>query len=120
MCGILHNHGYHIHFHSHNLASTTDVALPEARIPATLAHNGGECKIAYIKSEPWASSLLSLHLPPPFLRHLACVLEVTLDTGNKCLVVSCCLPQDNVEHAEACAALTTLPLVYPGHLIIIG
>ena len=76
--------------------------------------------IAYNKSEPWASSLLPLYLPPPFPRHLACVLEGTLGTGNRCLLVSCFLPQDHAEHAEACSALTTLPLLYPDHFIILG
>jgi hypothetical protein len=76
--------------------------------------------VAYNKSEPWASSLLPLHLPLPFHRHLSCALEGTLDAGNKCLLVSCYLPQDHAENAEACAALTTLPLQYPDHLIILG
>jgi len=120
LCGILHNHGYHTHFHAHNTTSTIDAALPEARIPATLAHNGGGRMIAYNKSDPWASSLLPLYLPPPFPRQLACALEGALDTGNECLLVSCYLPQDHAEHAEAYSALTTLPLLYPDHLIILG
>jgi len=35
-------------------------------------------------------------------------------------IVSCCLPQDHAEHAKACSALTTLPLLYPDHLLILG
>jgi hypothetical protein len=52
LCGILHNHGYLTHFHAHITTSTTDTALPEAHIPAAIAHNGGGCMIAYNKSEP--------------------------------------------------------------------
>ena len=76
--------------------------------------------IACKKSEPWASSLLPLPLPPSFLRHLACALKCTINTENKCLLVSCYWPQNHADHAEVCSALTTLLLLYPDHLIILG
>jgi hypothetical protein len=60
--------------------------------------------------------------PPPItLSQIPCMrTQSKLDTGNKCLFVSCYLPQDHSEHAEACSALTTLLLLYPNHLIILG
>ena len=93
---------------------------PEARIRATLTHNGGVCMIAYNKQWTWTSSLQPVPLPQTFPRHLACAIEGTINTGNKCLLISCYLPRDNPDHAEACIALRTLPSEYPHPLIILG
>ena len=76
--------------------------------------------IVYHKSAPLTSSLLPLPLPSFLPRHTACALEGTLNTRNKCLMVTCYLPQDNADHSKACSVLTTLPLLYPDHLIILG
>jgi len=76
--------------------------------------------IAYKKDKPWSPSLRPFPLPQNISRQLACALEGSLTTGQKCLLVTCYLPQDLAEHAEACISLSTLTLAFPNHLIIIG
>jgi hypothetical protein len=51
LCGIQHNHGYYTHYHTSNIPLNPDSTPPEARIPATLTHNGGGYMIAYNKKE---------------------------------------------------------------------
>jgi len=78
--------------------------------------------IAYHKSAPLTSSLLLLPLPLSFTQHTTCALEGTLNTTHKYLLVTCYLPQDHADHAnhaKACSALTTPPLIYLDHLIIL-
>jgi len=76
--------------------------------------------IAYNKQETCTTSLQPFPLPQSFTRHPANALKGTLNTANKCLLMSCYLPQDHDEHVEAYIALSALPTEYLRHLIILG
>ncbi len=75
--------------------------------------------IAYKKDKPWSPSLRPFPLSQTISRQLACELEGSLATGQKCLLITCYLPRDLAEHANACISLSTLTHTYPDHIIII-
>ncbi len=43
-----------------------------------------------------------------------------LSVKNAYLLITCYLPHDPAEHADACTALSTLTITFPNYIIIIG
>ncbi len=76
--------------------------------------------IAYKKDKPWSPSFHPFPLSQNISRQLACALEGSLATGQKCLLITCYFPHDLAEHVDACISLSTLTNTYPYHKNIIG